>query len=253
MSQFTPTQYDADELNRLKRKVDTLSGPDVTNDRDNITIGARATGTHPQTDPERCCATVIAAVPGSQGYYRAQILYGEDPQAGAIAASDLGDPLVTGMEWDCIVANAGEVDGGGPLPTDGSFVAVGFLRGINRLADGGVGTSKDDGLPVLIIPSVGGIQPCLLVVASGNSGGIVSGSATMANYGYDLYAFSDTAYTNKLAANVTLFRNNGRENGVSYGAATNGTCIVSGGTYVLLTANELPAGVLCSGAAVSSG
>lgn len=96
-------------------------------------------------------ATINNNVPYStgvqRGAYRATVKRDPaNPQASsAIAGSDFG----TDGSLKCIVLNAAELHGGAPLEVSDSPVVEGRWSGFNILASGGVGTSDDNGLPVL--------------------------------------------------------------------------------------------------------
>ena len=96
---------------------------------------------------ETWLAVVNEAVDGSQGFFRGSLMVSEaSPQNGAIAASDLGTPDPNN---NCIIA----MIGGGSVAVDGSVVVFGRIFGFNDPANGGVGESKDQGLPVLVVTS----------------------------------------------------------------------------------------------------
>jgi hypothetical protein len=206
---------------RVNQIVDVLNG---MGRYDPIIAGHR-----PANGNETWIATVTGAIAGSQGYYTGVLMQGgAAPRSSSptIQNSDFG---TQDQNTSVVIANLNEIAGSTSLSVSGSAVVFGRFIGTNSIANGGVGTSAVDGLPIMVVsgPSIGQIFEVTLSSPSGSS---------TAGYSYTATDLNGTA----LGTGLTPFRAWPLANINIATAATTGCGYYNtSGTFVLKYADEI--------------
>ena len=180
-------------------------------------------------------ATVTGALSGSQGYYKGTFKITEAcPQSGAIASTDFGND---DTNESVVIANLAEIYGGTPLIASGtSTVVFGRIVGFNSIANGGVGTSTEDGLPILAV----GNALCAGIIFEVNL--TQTGGSSTAGYTYEVKDLAGNVLGGSdMTAMAPAFRWFAPASINIATAATTGTGYYNtSGTFVLKSADEVP-------------